>query len=143
LRLAARLGLPEAPAVADAGQTVTNAHSTDVAETERRLAAARTLASRLAAQVRTQFSARVRRVRLFGSAARGDYSADSDIDVLVTLEPVQPDDREWIARRAFALGVLETGLVLQPVVMGEAEFSRPRARERLFALDVEREGMEL
>ena len=106
-------------------------------------ARARALARRFQDEVRQEFGNRVRAVRLFVSAARGDWGSDSDIDVMVLIDEVAEKDREWLARGALTLGVLEQGIVLQPTPMAEHEFARLIARERRFAMDVETEGIAL
>jgi len=104
---------------------------------------ARGAARQFAARARTHFGRRLKRVRLYGSAARGDWSRNSDVDVLVLLDRVKPDDREWLAQRALELGLLDTGVLLQPLPMAECEFDALRRRERLFATEVDREGIDL
>jgi predicted nucleotidyltransferase len=104
---------------------------------------AQSLARRFALELRAHFGHRLRSIRLYGSAARGDWFADSDIDVLVLLDQVGKDDGDWLVGRAFSLGVLENGMVLQPLFMAEDDFLRLLKRERRFALDVQREGIAL
>ena len=107
------------------------------------LARTRALATSYALVVRKHFDARVGRIRLYGSAVRGDWTPESDIDILVTLDRIQEEDGDWLSQQAFRMGVLEHGLLLQPVFMPEQEFVRLLRRERAFALCVEREGIAL
>ena len=102
---------------------------------------ARCIAREYARQVRAHFGERLRSIRLFGSAARGDWTSESDIDVLVLLDEVRGADKDWLIQRALALGVLDRGIVLQPLYMAEDRFTELRERERSFALEVEREGI--
>ena len=104
---------------------------------------ARRIAGEYARQVRSHFGHRLRSIRLFGSAARADWTPASDIDVLVLLDDVTGPDKDWLVQRALAAGVLDSGIVLQPLYMTERDFRELRERERLFALDVEREGIVL
>jgi len=105
------------------------------------LADARALFLRYAELVRGQFGNRVDAVWLYGSAARGDWHADSDIDVLVVLDREDTADVEWLVRTAYRIGLSERRLLLQPVVMSRAAFQHLEARERRFACDVLREGI--
>lgn len=104
---------------------------------------ARGVAGNFAADVRLHFGARLKAVRLYGSAARGDWSTESDIDVLVLLDRVVPEDEDWLIHRAFELGLKKSGLLLQPLFMAESDFAALLTRERLFALEVRREGIDL
>lgn len=104
---------------------------------------ARVVAREFAAEVRLHFGKRLKAVRLYGSAARGDWSAESDIDVLVLLDHVESEDEDWLIHRAFELGLGKSGLLLQPLFMTESDFSELVARERLFAREVQREGIDL
>lgn len=101
------------------------------------------MARRFAAAARQHFGARLRDIRLFGSAARGDWQEDSDIDVLVLLDTVESQDRDWIAEHASRLGILGSGLLLSTVTLPANHFAHLLQRERLFAQDVMREGMPL
>ena len=83
------------------------------------------------------------RIILFGSAARGDWTEDSDVDVLVLLDTVPAADRQCLAQRACELGVLDSGILLQAMPMTTRDFSELLSHERRFALDVEREGIVL
>ena len=104
---------------------------------------ARSVAREFAARVKTRFGARVRLIRLYGSAARGDWTPESDVDVLVLLDHVTSEDGDWLVNRAFSMGLIESGVQLQPLFMAESDFEKLLARERLFALDVRREGIDL
>jgi uncharacterized protein len=107
------------------------------------LASVQEIARRFVRESRERFGARLRGARLFGSAARGDFGSESDIDVLVLLDTVADPDTTWLVQRAFELGVLEHNIVLQPVIMTETRFAELRDRERLFALEIDREGIDL
>jgi len=104
---------------------------------------ARDVACRFAAAARRHFGTRLKTARLYGSAARGDWFAESDIDVLVLLDLVRSKDADWLIHRAYELGLRESGLLLQPLFMAESDFDELLKRERLFALEVQREGISL
>ena len=120
-----------------------NAAATDLKALEAQIADVQALARRYAGEIREHFGGRLRGIRLYGSAARGDWTPESDIDVLVLLDHVAGEDGDWIVNRAVSLGLLGSGLLLQPLFMPEADFEHLRRRERRFALEVEREGLEL
>ena len=103
----------------------------------------RILAKEFAELAHAHFGDRVGRIVLYGSTARGDWSQESDIDVLVTLDEVSDSDGEWLVSRAFSLGVMGSGIVLQPVFMTEARFTEMRNRELRFAMDIISEGIPL
>lgn len=103
----------------------------------------RSLAGRYAAALREHFGARLKRVILYGSGARGDWTTASDIDVLVLLDKTETPDIEYIVQTATAMGVLDSGLVLQAIWMTETEFQHLKNRERRFALEVEKDGVDL
>jgi predicted nucleotidyltransferase len=105
------------------------------------LGAARELFQEYARMVRGHFGERVRAVWLYGSAARGDWTAESDIDVLVLLDREDAGDMEWIVATAYRIGLAERHMLLQPVMLTQAEFDNLVARERRFACDILREGI--
>ncbi|MBN1889370.1 MAG: nucleotidyltransferase domain-containing protein [Thermoflexales bacterium] len=69
-----------------------------------------------------QYAEQLERVVLFGSKARGDADAESDLDVLVVLR-----DGDWRFRDAVALTafepMLEHGVILSPLVVDVTEYS--------------------
>ena len=75
--------------------------------------------------------ARLVKLCLFGSRARGDYSPDSDIDVAVVIRGL---DR---ARKM----AFEHATAVSALVLSEAEFDALLTRERRIALDIERSGV--
>lgn len=104
---------------------------------------ARIVAREFAVEIRAHFGARLKAVRLYGSAARGDWSTESDIDVLVLLDRVELKDEDWLVSHALKRGILGSGFMLQPLFMTEANFNELEARERLFAREVQRDGIDL
>lgn len=101
----------------------------------------RLLAREYGERVREHFGSRVRNVWLYGSAARGDWTPESDIDVLVLLYNEEDGDMEWLVGTAYWMGLAKRGLLLQPVMLTAAEFDRLAIRERRFALDVLKDGI--
>ena len=115
----------------------------NMAEHARKVAGVQAVARRYADAVRKHFGERVESIRLYGSAARGEWSEDSDIDVLVLLDEVKPEDETWLVKTAYRMGLMENRLLLQPLFLSADDYSRLRTRERRLALDVEREGIVL
>ena len=79
----------------------------------------------------TMCGARLVKLCLFGSRARGDYSPDSDIDVAVVIRGL---DR---ARKM----EFEHATAVSALVLSEAEFDALLTRERRIALDIEGSGV--
>lgn len=95
------------------------------------------------AGVRERFGPRVAALRLFGSYARGDATEDSDVDCLVLLDRVDPDDDRAITNLAADLTWQMSGVVVSPMTMSVAEFEAWKALERRTPLEIEREGIPL
>ena len=93
-----------------------------------------------ATRVRERFTEQVRDVRLFGSKARGDHDAESDIDVLVI---VGSDDwrlHDEIRQIGYELDEqIDYRMSIQ--VISEARFERAREQHFQFATSVLEEGI--
>lgn len=79
-------------------------------------------------------------VRLFGSRARGDASADSDMDVFVKVEKNTRAARNHVRRTAWELG-LEEGLVISTLVFGREELTDGPMRSSAIVQNILREGL--
>ena len=95
-------------------------------------------------RVRQELRANVVDVRLFGSEARGEGTPESDLDVLVV---VQPDDKrvaleDRIIDIAFDVNI-EFGVFISPCVVTQGILSHPVWRETVFLENVLREGIPL
>lgn len=115
----------------------------DIETLQRQLAEVRRIAESFASAVRGHFGDRLASVILYGSAVRGDWTPESDIDVLVMLDRVTPEDADVLAREALQLGLLDHGLLLQPAIMSKSQFDHLLQRERAYALSVANEGIAL
>jgi predicted nucleotidyltransferase len=96
------------------------------------------------AGLRQRFGARLRDVRLFGSWARGEGHAESDVDVLVLLDgPASREDSIACTDLAADLVWQLHGEVVSPLVMSAGEFDSWKATERRTPLEIERDGVSL
>lgn len=93
--------------------------------------------------LRGRFGRRLVEVRLFGSYARGEAHEESDIDCLVLIDGVSPEDDRAVTDLTGDLTWQIGGVVISPLVMSPAAFEAWKARERRTALDIEREGIPL
>lgn len=91
---------------------------------------------------RQRLGARLRRLVLFGSRARGDHHADSDIDVLAIVEGDERAARADLRHLAAEVNLAhDTSLTV--LVLGEEQWATLRQRERRLPAEVERDGIEL
>lgn len=81
-------------------------------------------------------------VRLFGSRARGEADAASDVDVAVVLQHAEWRERCAVIDLAADIG-LEHGLDISPTVFDQSTYARWRQQERPLVMDIEREGIPL
>ena len=93
--------------------------------------------------LRRRFGQRLVSVRLFGSYAREDATADSDVDCLVLLDRVDRADDRAITNLAADLVWQIGGVVISPLTMSAADFEAWKALERRAALEIERDGIAL
>ena len=79
---------------------------------------------------------------LFGSVARGDFTADSDIDVLVVADQVDTDFK-WDVWGVGAQVSLEFDVIFNLHVYSLAHWSSLRAKRQTLWRNVEQDGVEL
>jgi uncharacterized protein len=84
----------------------------------------------------------LREVRLFGSKARGEGRAHSDLDLAVLLTRDARRHRHRIYDLAFDIGLVH-GVELAPLVLDEARLAELRARERQLPAILDLEGIPL
>lgn len=78
-------------------------------------------------------------VRVFGSRARGNASADSDLDVFVVVEHSTRDIEKYVSECAWEAG-FEQNIHVVPVVVGKDRIDG-RLKESVFILNVYRDGV--
>jgi uncharacterized protein len=89
-----------------------------------------------------QFGARIAGLRLFGSYARGEAGAESDVDILVLLEGATRPEANEIVGLASDLGFVgDSYVVMSAFVRTPEQFAELRRRELRIALDIDREGV--
>jgi predicted nucleotidyltransferase len=79
---------------------------------------------------------------LYGSRARGDYEAESDIDVAIIVKGLTRELKNQILDKVAEIE-FEYLTPLSTLVLSEEEFELLKKRERRIALDIEREGIPL
>jgi predicted nucleotidyltransferase len=79
-------------------------------------------------------------LRLFGSKARGDSDAESDIDVLVVLEDYDWDTRMAVVDLCTDISI-DNGVLLTPVLYSRAEYDSGLTKVTPFYQEVAREGV--
>jgi predicted nucleotidyltransferase len=100
----------------------------------------RAAVSEFSSRVRACFGPRVAKLALFGSHARGEATADSDVDLLVVIDHLTSADGRVIDA---IVGDVLTGMnvLISPLLLSAARFDELRARERLLIAEIDREGI--
>lgn len=93
-------------------------------------------------RLRGRFGQRILRVILYGSRARGEGGAESDLDVLVVV-----DDGDWRFHDAVADEAVQPWLthraLISPITMGREEFHKLTQWQTLFYRNLEKDGIDL
>ena len=97
----------------------------------------------LKAELTRTLGERVRGLLLFGSLARGRYSEESDVDVLVLIDHRDETAARRVIDAAVAVMLRHPHVVISPLLLTPEELAALRARERRLALDIDREGIPL
>jgi predicted nucleotidyltransferase len=91
----------------------------------------------------SRYGDRLRELVLFGSHARGDAHEESDVDLLVVIDDLTPNERRDAIDLAYDAQDPRDWVSLSPLVLSTAEAQEQRDRERLIMADIEREGIRL
>jgi predicted nucleotidyltransferase len=91
-------------------------------------------------RLEARFGDRILQVILFGSRARGEGDAESDLDVLVVV-----DDGDWrfhdeVASESWEPS-LATGATISPHIWSQSRYERQKQMGLLFYRNVERDGI--
>jgi predicted nucleotidyltransferase len=93
-------------------------------------------------KVRQRFDGQVASAFLFGSRARGDAEADSDMDVLVVMSSAGPEIRREIRHLAVEVW-LEHGIYLSTRVWSRAHYRKLEKLQTLLYRNIQRDGIDL
>lgn len=91
---------------------------------------------------RERLGAHLLRIVLYGSRARGEGNESSDVDVALIVTPAGRERRSEVYDIAYDLS-LEHGVQLAPLVIEAERLDELRRRERLFAAELDRDGVVL
>lgn len=101
-------------------------------------------ARRFAEEAKSEYGLKLKSVILFGSCARGDWTVDSDLDIMLLLdvEPERlPDERARLVHILHRLDPeFDYGVLFSPVVQSEQVY-RKYASTLPFYKNVEAEGI--
>lgn len=93
-------------------------------------------------RLQREWGDRVAHVWLFGSKARGDFDAESDVDLLIVTRDGDDALREAVSDVAYDLS-LEHGVLLCEHVVSGWRFAQMRARREPLYRNISREGIDL
>jgi predicted nucleotidyltransferase len=109
-------------------------------------AAERRVLDRLVAGLAAEFGPRLRSIWLYGSRARGETThSESDVDVLVVVDPELPDDSRRVVGHAVASESAEgpAPVFVSTLVYGTERLAQRREIESFFIQEVDRDKIVL
>jgi uncharacterized protein len=79
-------------------------------------------------------------LRIFGSCARGDDQADSDIDIFIEVESLTGQAKKTIRTISWQVG-LEQGQVISPLIFSREEIEQSPLRSSPIVQNIMKEGV--
>ena len=92
--------------------------------------------------LRERYPERVAGVYAFGSRVRGDYTAWSDLDVLIVVKDRDPSIEEEIVG-LFVDEELESGIPFSPLIKDQRSFEKEKSFKTPFYANILNEGISL
>lgn len=89
-----------------------------------------------------RFGHRLRELLLFGSRARGEGTAESDVDVAVVVDDLTGEEGRQLGWLAGDL-LTKYSVLISPFAVSTAHMNDLRSRERLIAAEIARDGVPL
>jgi predicted nucleotidyltransferase len=89
-----------------------------------------------------KYTGQILEVILYGSVARGESAAESDIDLLIVTTNGGQDLRDEISMACFDI-ILETDVILSPFVMDEKTYKWHKKYRDPFYNSIQRDGIDL
>jgi predicted nucleotidyltransferase len=96
--------------------------------------------SAYAEKVRASFGARVQKIAVFGSHARGEATPDSDVDVVIVVDELTGPEGRALAHLAGDV-LTEHDVLISTFTASTARMNQLAARERLIAQEIVRDGI--
>ena len=95
-------------------------------------------------EIRKIYGTHLRQIILYGSYARGDYGADSDIDIMILLDIPDVEIKAYGQNLSYMTYDfnLENDLDIKPIAKNEAHFRKWRVNYPFYA-NIEKEGVVL
>lgn len=91
-------------------------------------------------EVRETLSSNLILLEVFGSKARGDFTEESDMDILVVVKKFEPVVMEKMAAISSGISIKE-GILISPLVLSESEYKKNRYADTLFVRELDRDGV--
>jgi len=92
--------------------------------------------------LRKQYESKILKVTLFGSVARGEYSKESDADILIVVSVSNAKIKDKISMSAYEI-MLKNNVVLSPIVMDFGTYDWYKKNGDPFYKNIQRDGIDI